>query len=131
MYINMVFLGSLAGSNTATIDSLTTTGLVTTPILQIGPGTTVNEQFSRFWYGLQTGVTVSDTGVTLTTVTVSGMTSNDRVFVTPRYTGAASPLPSVYSRTYDVSAGSFRVASRVDDETTGTFTASFYWVVMD
>lgn len=127
----MVFLGSLAGSNTATIDSLTTTGLVTTPILQIGPGTTVNEQFTRFWYGLQTGVTVSDTGVTLTTVTVSGMTSNDRVFVTPRYTGGASPLPSVYSRTYDVSAGSFRVASRVDDETTGTFTASFYWVVMD
>ena len=127
----MVFLGSLAGSNTATIDSLTTTGLVTTPILQIGPATTVNEQFNRFWYGLQTGVTVSDTGVTLTTVTVSGMTSNDRVLVTPIYTFSASPLPSVYSRVYDVSAGSFRVASRVDDETTGTFTASFYWVAFD
>jgi len=127
----MVFLGSLAGSNTATIDSLTTTGLVTTPVLQIGPATTVNEQFNRIWYGLQTNVTVSDTGVTLTTVTVSGMTSNDRVFVTPRYTGTASPLPSLYVRVYDVSAGSFRVASRVDDETTGTFTGGFHWVVMD
>jgi hypothetical protein len=37
----------------------------------------------------------------------------------------------VYSRVYDVSAGSFRVASRVDDETTGTFTISFYWVAFD
>jgi hypothetical protein len=127
----MVFLGSLAGSNTATIDSLTTTGLVTTPVLQIGPATTVNEQVNSFYYGLQSSVTVSDTGVTLTTVTVSGMPASARVFVTPRYTGAASPLPSIYSRVYDVSAGSFRVASRVDDETTGTFTCSFYWVAFD
>ena len=125
----MVFLGSLAGSNTATIDSLTTTGLVTTPALRIGPTTTDQEVFNYFYYGHQTGVTVSDTGVTLTTVTVSGMQSSARIFVTPRYT--AGGTPSMYSRAYDVSAGLFRVASRLDDETPGTVTGSFHWVAMD
>ena len=127
----MVFLGSLAGSNTVSVDSLTTTGLVTTPALQIGPATTANEQFNRFFYGLQTGVSVSDTGVTLTTVTVSGIPSNCKIFVTPRYTGTASPLPSIYARVYDQTTGSFRVAMRVDDETPGTFASSFYWVGID
>lgn len=126
----MVFLGSLSGSNTASIDNLTTTGLVTTEMLQIGPSTVINEQFNYFYYGLVTNVTVTTTGVTLTTVTVANMPSNVNIYVTARYTAAASTLPSVYSRVYDVSAGSFRVASRVDDETLGSFTASFYWVAM-
>lgn len=127
----MVFLGSLSGSNTATIDSLTTTGLVTTPELRIGPTTTVNEGINNFYYGLVTGISVTDGGVTLTTVTVSGIPATINIYVTARYTGSASPLPSIYSRVYDTSAGSFRVASKVDDETPGTFAASFYWVAMN
>jgi hypothetical protein len=125
----MVFFGSLAGSNTASINSLTTTGLVTTTDLRIGPATTVEETMNRFHYGLRTSVTVSDTGVTLTTITVSGMGGGERIFVTPRYT--AGGVPSMYSRVYDSTAGSFRVASRLDDETPGTATGSFHWVVMD
>jgi len=127
----MVFLGSLAGSNTASIDSLTTTGLVTTAALQIGPATTVGEEINRFYYGFQGSITgVTDTGATLTIITVPGMVSSDRVFVTPVHTGAA-PFPSVYARVYDTSSGSFRVALRLDDETPGTKTCAFYWVVMD
>jgi hypothetical protein len=126
----MVFLGSLSGSNTATIDSLTTTGLVTTTALRIGPTTTEAETINYFYYGVQSGITgVTDTGVTLTTITVSGMPSNVNIYVTPFYSGAAT-FPSIYARVYDVSSGSFRVAMRLDDETTGTKTCSFYWVAM-
>lgn len=126
----MVFLGSLAGSNTVSVDDLTTTGLVTTPQLRIGPATTVNEGINDFYYGLVTGVSVNNTGATLTTVTVSGIPSNVNIFVTPRYTGTASPLPSIYARLYDQTSGSFRVMMRVDDETPGTFASSFYWVAL-
>jgi hypothetical protein len=131
VYINMVFLGSLEGSNTVTVNTLTTTGLVTTPELRIGPGTTVNELVNRVYYGLVTGLSVSDTGTTLTTVTVSGIPSTVNVFVTPRYTGTATPLPSIYARLYDQVAGSFRIAMKVDDETPGTFASSFYWVALE
>ena len=125
----MVFLGSLSGSNTATIYSLTTTGLVTTPALQIGPTATANEIINYFYYGVESSITVSDTGVTLTTITVSGMPSNVNIYVTPFYSGAAT-FPSIYARVYDVSSGSFRVAMRLDDETPGTKTCAFYWVAM-
>lgn len=127
----MVFLGSLAGSNTASIDTLTTTGLVTTPTLRIGPTTTANEGINYIYHGLVTGVSVSDTGATLTTVTVSGIPSTINIYVTPRYTGTASPLPSIYARLYDQTSGSFRVMMRVDDETPGTFSTSFYWVALE
>ena len=127
----MVFFGSLSGSNTVSVDTLTTTGLVSASILRIGPSTTVNEEINRFYYGFRSGVTgVTDSGVTLVTITVSGMPSTVQVFVTPYYGGAAT-FPSLYARVYDVSSGSFRVAMRVDDETPGTFTAGFYWVVID
>lgn len=128
----MVFLGSLSGSNTASIDSLTTTGLVTTPALKIGPTTTVNDLVNKFWYGLKSGITgVTDTGITLATVSVPGMVSGDSIFVTPYYNGTASPLPSVYARVYDATTDSFRVALRIDDETPGTYTFTIYYVVMD
>lgn len=125
----MVFLGSLGGSNTVTVDNLTTTGLVTTPELRVGPITTANEGINRFYYGLVTGISVTDTGFTLTTVTAPGMTAGSRIFVTPRYT--AGGTPAIYSRVYDAISGSFRVASRLDDETPGTFTGSFHWVALD
>jgi hypothetical protein len=128
----MVFIGSLAGSATASIDNFTTTGLVSTPVLQIGPTTTANEQFNRFYYGRQGSITgVTDTGGTFSTVTVPGMASTDFVFVTAQYTGSASPLPSIYAKVYDKSAGSFRLNLRLDDETPGTVTCSVYWVVMN
>ena len=126
----MVFFGSLAGSNTVSVDDLTTTGLVNTAGLRIGPATTDNEVLNDVYYGLITGVTVNHTGATLTTVTVSGIPSNVNIFVTPIYTGTASPLPSIYARLYDQTSGSFRVMMRVDDETPGTFASSFYWVAL-
>jgi hypothetical protein len=128
----MVFLGSLAGSNTVSVDSLTTTGLVTTPALRIGPVTTVNEVLNHIWYGLTGGIAgVTDTGMTLTTVTVPGMVSSDLIFVTAYFTGTPSPLPSIYARVYDSTTGSFRVALRVDNETPGTFNVSFHWIVLN
>jgi hypothetical protein len=125
----MVFLGSLAGSNTVSVDDLTTTGLVTTPQLRLGPVTTVQEALNRFYFGYQSSITVTDTGPTLVTVTVSGTSGGERIFVTPVYTGAA--VPSLYVRVYDQTAGSFRVTLRLDDETPGTRTCAFYWVVLD
>jgi len=129
----MVFLGSLGGSNTVSVDNLTTTGLVTTPALIIGPGTTVNEEINRFWYGRETTITgVNSSGAVLVTISVPGMVSSDSIYVTAAYTGMNSPLPSVYARVYDATANSFRVTLRVDDETpTTSITVNVYWVVMD
>jgi hypothetical protein len=127
----MVFLGSLAGSNTASIDSLTTTGLVTTTALRIGPATAVEETINNVWYGYRGSITVSDTGVTLVTITVPGMVSSDSIYVTPYYSGGAT-FPSLYARVYDKTAGSFRVALRLDDETPSSGrTCAFYWLIFD
>jgi hypothetical protein len=127
----MVFLGSLEGSNTASIDSLTTTGLVTTTALRIGPATTVEETINNVWYGYRGSITgVSDTGGTLVIVSVPGMVSSDSIYVTPYYSGGA-PFPSLYARVYDKTTGSFRVLLRLDDETPGTKTCAFYWLIFD
>jgi hypothetical protein len=125
----MVFLGSLAGSNTVSVDDLTTTGLVSTTSLLIGPTTTVDEVWNEFYYGSQGSISVSDTGTTLVTVTVSGINSAARIFVTGFYGGAG--VPSLYVRVYDQTAGSFRVALRIDNETPGTRTCGFYWAAID
>lgn len=125
----MVFLGSLGGANTVSVDSLTTTGLVTTPQLRIGPVTTVQDVFNKVYFGYQSSITVTDTGQTLVTVTVSGVNATTRVFVTGVYTGAG--VPSLYVRIYDQAIGSFRVILRLDDETPGTRTCAFYWVAID
>lgn len=127
----MVFLGSLGGSNTVSVDNLTTTGLVTTTMLRIGPTSTATDDINKIWYGQSGSVTVSDTGVTLVTITVSGMSSNDNIFVTPYYSGGPT-FPSIYARVYDKTAGSFRVAMRLDDETPSSGrTCSFYWLVIE
>lgn len=128
----MVFFGSLAGSNTVTTDTFTTTGLVTSPAFRIGPLTTVNESINFIRFGFVSGITgVTSTGSTLVTVTVSGIATSTNIYVTPYYGGAASPLPSVFARVYDKSAGSFRAQLRIDDETPGTFTCAFYYIAFE
>lgn len=127
----MVFSGSLGGSNTASTDSLTTTGLVTTPALRIGPVTTVNEEFNFVRYGFVGSIAnVTDTAQTLVTVTQSGIAASTLIFVTPWY-GGGGVLPSLYVKVYDQTSGSFRVSLRFDNETPTTHTCGFYWVAMN
>lgn len=128
----MSLIGSLAGSNTVTIDTLTTSGLLNTDSLRIGPVTSADETITVFRYGTVAVTGATDTGTVTATVTISPSPASTlySVIATPYYTGSASPLPAIFVRVDRPSASTASFVVRVDSDTPGTFDCTIMYLVI-
>ena len=127
----MVLLGNIAGSNAASIDTFTTSGLVSlSQGIRVGVNNTHQQEMNTFQFGSVSVTGVTNTASKLVTVTYNQATTGTMfAMATAFYSGTASPLPALYVWIDNLTSTNAVFAIIADDDTPGTYNCqNHYWI---